>query len=106
MVVVGAAVLALLVWPREWRVAVGVVGGGALVGWSAWAIRGLVDGALAGRGRSWALVKFFTRQAILALAAYGMMARFGVDPLGLIVGVSSLPIAAAMRIMRRRETID
>ena len=51
------------------------------------------------------LVKFFTRHAILALAAYGMMVRLHFDPLGLLVGVSSLGIAVgvvALKDFRRR----
>jgi hypothetical protein len=43
------AVAAAAIWPRQWRIAGGVLGGGALVGLSAWAIRGAVSGFLGGR---------------------------------------------------------
>jgi hypothetical protein len=46
------------------------------------------------------LVKFFTRHAILALAAYVMMVRLHLDPVGLLAGVSSLAVAAAVEGLR------
>ena len=98
-------VLSAILWPGRWRVPGGVLGGGALVGLSAWAIRGVVDGWLSdggGRpGSAWLLVKFFTRHGILALAAYGMMARLHLDPVAMLVGVSSLVIAAGIDALRR-----
>jgi hypothetical protein len=98
-------VLSAILWPGRWRVPGGVLGGGALVGLSAWAIRGVVDGWLTdGGGRTggaWLLVKFFTRHGILALAAYGMMARLHLDPVAMLVGVSSLVIAAGIDALRR-----
>lgn len=107
---VALAACALLVWPREWRVAGGVLGGGSLVGMSAWAIRGAVDGWLgAGEGRrsgAGVLVKFFTRHAILALAAYGMMARLRLDPIGLLVGVTSLVLAVGVEAVRRTQRVS
>ena len=83
--------------------AAGVLGGGALVGLSAWAIRGLVDGVLRGGGVSGPalLVKLFTRHAILALAAYGMMVRLHLDPVAMLAGVSSLAIAVGVAALRR-----
>ena len=118
------ALAAMFAW---WRgtpaAALAVVGGGALVALSGWAIRGAVDGLIgtavpskgaehrANVGETGAkpagfpLVKFFTRHAILALAAYGMMVRLHFDPLGLLVGVSSLGIAVgvvALKDLRRR----
>jgi hypothetical protein len=101
----GLAAGALLLWPRTLAAAGGVVCGGLLVGLSYWAIRGLVDGLLTARldgrppGRAM-LVKFFTRHAILALAAYGMMARLRVDPVALLAGVTSLGFAAALEAVR------
>ena len=98
-------VLSAILWPGRWRVPGGVLGGGALVGLSAWAICGVVDGWLSdGGGRpggAWLLVKFFTRHGILALAAYGMMARLHLDPVAMLVGVSSLVIAAGIDALRR-----
>jgi hypothetical protein len=104
------AMVAWVVWPREWRAGAGVLGGGALVGLSAWAIRGTVD-ALIGRrggGRSggWVLVKFFTRHAILAVAAYGMMVRLHLDPVGMLVGVTSLALAVGVEAIRRSQQVS
>ena len=103
------ALVSAAVWPGRWRVPAGVLGGGLLVGLSAWAIRGVVDGFLGrggegGTGRpspSAVLVKFFTRHAILALAAYGMMVRLHLDPVGMLAGVSSLVLAAGIDALRR-----
>ena len=87
---------------------VAVLGGGVLIGLSFWAIRGTVDtlvgprfgGESARRSRLFALVKFFTRHGILALAAYGMMVRLHLDPLGLLTGVSSLGVAVGVEALR------
>jgi hypothetical protein len=46
------------------------------------------------------LVKFFTRHAILALAAYGMIARLRLDPIALLVGVSIVPCAVVIETAR------
>jgi len=85
-----------------------VLGGGVLIGMSFWAIRGTVDtliglrpGGETGRiSTGFALVKFFTRHAIVALAAYGMMVRLHLDPLGLLAGVSSLGVAVGVEALR------
>lgn len=74
------------------------------------ATRGAPDGSRGRAGRvgggRWAaraaLVKFFTRHAILALVAYGMMTRLHLDPVGMIVGVTSVVVAAAMEAARPR----
>lgn len=98
---------------------VSVLGGGLLIGLSYWAIKGTVDALIARRtgpahrsgeaaaaGESgakplgWPLVKFFTRHGMLALAAYGMMVRLHLDPVGLLAGVSSLVIAVAVEVLR------
>ena len=104
---------------RDVMVGVSVLGGGLLIGISYWAIKGTVDalighrpgpgldrgGAAAAaergvRARRWPLVKFFTRHGMLALAAYGMMVRLHLDPVGLLAGVSSLVIAVAVEVLR------
>ena len=104
---------------RDVMSGVAVLGGGALIGLSYWAIRGTVDALIArlsGLARvsgeaavagetgakppRFALVKFFTRHAMLALAAYGMMVRLHLDPLGLLAGVSSLGVAAGVEALR------
>ena len=97
-------------WPGRWQVAAGVLGGGVLVGMSAWAIRGVVDGFVGGEaarpsGAS-LLVKIFTRHAILALAAYGMMVRLHLDPVGMLVGVTSLALAAAVEAIRQVQRVS
>ena len=76
--------------------ALGVLGGGALAGVS---YRGLKAGvyapAGAGSGRAAALVKFFTRYAMLALAAYVMLARLRLPAWAVAAGASSLVVAVA-----------
>jgi hypothetical protein len=95
-------------WTRDYPLPLGIIGGGLLIGLSYWAIAGTVDAAIALRsgsesGRKPArlpLVKFFTRHGMLALAAYGMMVRLHLDPVGLLAGVSSLVIAVAVEVLR------
>ena len=97
-----------LLWKRNLAAPLGVVGGGALIGMSFWAIRGTVDTLVALRtggetGRIstlFMLVKFFTRHAIVALAAYGMMVRLHLDPMGLLAGVTSLGVAVGVEALR------
>ena len=94
-----------------WRGAlagIAVLGGGTLIGLSFWAIRGAVDALVATRlggetgpiSSAVTLVKFFTRHAIVAVAAYGMMVRLHLDPLGLLAGVSSLGVAVGVEALR------
>ena len=111
-------------WARDLSSPLGVLGGGLLIGLSFWAIRGTVDalvslsrrsgdaakgedgGDAANAGESgristrFALVKFFTRHGILAFAAYGMMVRLHLDPLGLLAGVTSLGVAVGVEALR------
>ena len=51
--------------------------------------------------RGFPLVKFFTRHAILAFVAYVMMVRLHLDPVGMLVGVSSVVVAAVIEARRR-----
>jgi hypothetical protein len=103
--VVLAAVLSL--WERSAVVGASVAAGGVLIAISWWAITGAVD-ALILRSQSETglkparlpLVKFFTRHAIVALAAYGMMVRLHLDPVGLLAGVSSLGVALGFEVLR------
>lgn len=104
------AIIAVLfaLWKRDLASPLGVVGGGILIGLSFWAVRGTVDTLIALRSggetrrisSGLALVKFFTRHGILALAAYGMMVRLHLDPVGLLAGVSSLGVAVAVEALR------
>jgi hypothetical protein len=76
--------------------AAGATGGAALAAFGYWGLRRGVDHALLGRKPGpWALVKFFTRYAILAAAAYVMLARLRVSPVGIAVGVS-WPVVAVV----------
>ena len=80
----------------------------SLIGLSFWAIKGTVDALIAVRstaeaGRKqarFALVKFFTRHVIVALAAYGMMVRLRLDAVGLLLGVTSLGVAVGVEALR------
>jgi len=114
-----AIAILFLVWKRNIAAPLGVLGGGLLIGISFWAIRGTVDalvtlrqsvprpgGEAAKAGETgrisslFLLVKFFTRHAIVALAAYGMMVRLHLDPMGLLAGVSSLGVAVGVEALR------
>ena len=103
-----AIAILFLLWRRHVSSPLGVLGGGLLIGLSFWAIRGTVDALIALQrkdetGRNlprFALVKFFTRHGIVALAAYGMMVRLHVDPLGVLLGVTSLGIAVGVEALR------
>jgi hypothetical protein len=84
----------------------GVLAGGVLVAISYRGIRGGID-ALGGAGRRGAsaaigLVKFFTRYAILALAAYVIMARLTLPPVAVIAGASSLVVAVGIEAIRQQ----
>lgn len=101
------AVIAAL-WFRNLSAPAGVIGGALLIGLSYWAIRGTVD-ALVGlrsggetpqKPARFHLVKFFTRHGMLALAAYGMMVRLQLDPVAMLVGVTSLGVAVAVEAVR------
>ena len=83
----------------------GVVGGGALVAISYRGIKAGVTALVdAGAGGSRAvvigLVKFFTRYAILAIAAYVIMARLRLPPVAVFAGASSLVIAVMIEALR------
>jgi len=114
-----AIAVLFLLFKRNFAAPLGVIGGGLLIGGSFWAIRGTVDalillrqglprrsGEAAKAGETgristvFTLVKFFTRHAIVALAAYGMMVRLHLDPMGLLAGVSSLGVAAGVEALR------
>lgn len=105
-IVCGLMAVAAALWrPGDRHVALGVIGGGMLIGVSFWAIWGGVAAWTASPGqggiRSWLpLVKLFTRYAILALAAYGMMVRLHLDPVGMLAGVTSLAVAAGLEAVR------
>ena len=95
-------------WRRDLATPAGVAAGGLLIALAFWAIQGTVDALIRSRSGGetprkkarFQLVKFFTRHAILALAAYVMMVRLRVDPVAMLMGVSSLGAAAAVEALR------
>ena len=91
--------------------ALGVLGGGLLVGVSYWTIGssvtalaksvGSASGAPAPRARiEFAIAKVVGRYALLALLAYVMIARLRLHPVGLLAGASSVVAAASVEAIR------
>ena len=93
------------------RLAFGVAGGALLAGTSYWAIKrgvtGLADAVLrtpdrppvrSGRG----LMMLVARYALLAGMAYVMIVRVRLHPIGLLIGVSVIPLAAMVEAVRPR----
>lgn len=91
-----------LLWPGGGIAgAVAVLGGGAIAALSYAGLKGAVNLAISGtKQRIWPLVKFFTRYAILAFVAYVMLARLRLHPIGVIVGATSIVVAAAAAAVR------
>jgi hypothetical protein len=88
-----------------------VFGGGLLAAISYRGIKAGIDavssagaGGRRGVGTAVGLVKFFTRYAILAAAAYVIMARLALPPVAVIAGASSLVVAVAIEAFRPRRT--
>jgi len=104
LVACGVMAVAALVVPHggPWMSAA-VAGGGVLAAVSYRAIKGGVDAVARGSGGRFALVKFFTRYAILAVAAYVMLVRLRLHPVGVLAGASSLVVAAAVAAARFRR---
>lgn len=106
----GSAAIAFLWRPDRPQMALGVVGGGVLAGLAVWALAGVVDavgrpaetGEIRPVSRAFHLVKFFTRHGILAFTAYVMMVRLHLDPVAMLVGVTSVVVAAAFEAARPR----
>jgi len=104
---VGAAGLSVLFRRGGLDVALGVLAGGGIASASYWAIKSGVDGLLRaweGRNpvsRAGILLRLAGRYALLALIAYVMIARFRLHPIGLVIGVSSLFVAAAVEAIRQ-----
>jgi len=95
-------------WRRDLAAPLGVAAGGLLIALAFWAIQGTVDALIRARSggetppkkAGFQLVKFFTRYVMLAFAAYVMMMRLRVDPVAMLMGVSSLGAAAAVEAVR------
>jgi hypothetical protein len=101
--VIACAVLAVVVaLVPGWGLspAAGVLGGGGLAAVSYLAIKGGVTAAFERSWGPWRLVNFFTRYVILAVAAYVMLVRLRLHPVGLFVGASSPFLAAFVAAVR------
>ena len=102
------AAAAAVVSAQRAAAAAGVVGGGALAALSYRGIKAGIDAVLARaeqaenarKRRAAGLVKFFTRYAILAVAAYVIMARLRLPPLAVFAGASSLVVAVTVEAVR------
>ena len=91
-----------LVWPGGGgAAAAAVLGGGALAAISYLPLKAAVNLTDSGtKSRLWPLVKFFTRNVILAFVAYVMLARLRLHPIGVIVGATSIGVAGAAAAIR------
>ena len=107
--IICVAMIALAaLWRRDLSTPLGVAGGGLLIALAFWAIQGTVAALIRPRSEGetprkrarFQLVKFFTRHVMLGLAAYVMMMRLRVDPVAMLMGVSSLGAAAAVEAVR------
>jgi hypothetical protein len=105
------ALTAALVSRERVAAAAGVVAGGVLAAISYRGIKGGVDALVGGAGEGekraavggLGLVKFFTRYAILAAAAWVILARVRLPPVAVIAGASSLIVAVAVEAVRPRR---
>jgi hypothetical protein len=114
LIACAALAVAAAVVTRRIDAPLGVIGGGALVAISYRGIKGGIsavfdardarDAGAGGAGGSKrvviGLVKFFTRYAILAVAAYVIMARLRLPPVAVFAGASSLVIAVMVEALR------
>jgi hypothetical protein len=106
-VVISAIFAAAALMAGGVNAAVGVVGGASLTLMSFLLLRRgtarLADpGAPSGR-RGSAMWLVLTRYALLALAAYVMVARLRLHPIGLLAGASSMVAALAIEAVSRRR---
>jgi hypothetical protein len=110
-VALALVVITLVVWRGRTDVAAGVVGGWVLVAASAWLTRSSVDGLLAlGRAAGTGAagnrpylamaMRFIGRYALLAAGAYVMIARLRLSPIGVLLGASSIAVAASIEVAR------
>ena len=88
--------VAAVVFARDWRSGVAVLGGGLLIGTSFLSIRVGLDRRRARR----AVLIIAGRYALLAFLAYVMIARLRLPPMGLIAGASSVAVAATIEALR------
>jgi hypothetical protein len=90
-----------------WAMPIGVLGGGVLTLVSYRGIKSgvnllfpVTEGARAHKEVVRGLVKFFTRYAILAGAAWVMMARLRLPPVAVFAGASSIVVAVMVEALR------
>jgi hypothetical protein len=102
VVACAALAVAAAVLTRRVDAPLGVLGGGALVAISYHGIKAGISAVVGGGSKAVAigLVKFFTRYAILALAAYVIMARLRLPPVAVLAGASSFVIAVMAEALR------
>lgn len=103
------ALLALIVDPHRPAAAIGVLGGGLLVGISYAAVAFTINAFLPEAGkprrkRGLAALLFAGHYALLALAAYVMIGRLRLHPIGLLGGVTSFVVAAALEARRPKHS--
>jgi hypothetical protein len=104
---IACAVITLIALAIAPRAALGVVGGGVLVAISYLAVRSSLTlllspggSAKTARNRAVALLVFIGHYALLGFAAYVMIARLRLHPVGLVGGASSFVLAAAVEALR------
>ena len=102
MIACAALAVAAGIVTRGVEAPLGVLGGGALVAISYRGIKAGISAVVTGGAKPVAigLVKFFTRYAILAVAAYVIMARLRLPPVAVFAGASSLVIAVMVEALR------
>ena len=87
-------------WSGAPAAAVGVLGGGLLMGASYWTIKNAVDRLTAvgeaARVSAGVVLRVVGRYALLAAIAYVMIARLRLHPLSLLVGVSTIVVGIAL----------
>jgi hypothetical protein len=109
-IVIGALMTLVACFRRPWPdLALGVIGGGLLVGFSYWSLKGGVSAMAAVLSTSGAdlvrprvnmrreLAKLVLRYALLALLAYVMIARLRLHPWGLLAGASSVVAGVSLQ---------
>ena len=103
IVCLGMAIIALVISRGRTEPAIGVLGGGLLIGISYRTIGAGVTALATANGTprtSWIVMKVVARYALLALLAYVMIARLRLHPVGLLAGASSIVAAASIEALR------
>jgi hypothetical protein len=108
LVACAALTAAAAIVTRAMVAPLGVLGGGLLAAISYRGIKTGITAAIGGgpgdasgsRMAAIGLVKFFTRYAILAVAAYVIMARLRLPPVAVFAGASSLVIGVTIEALR------